>query len=250
MLGKLISLGLLLSASSASCQTPESAKFRLVGPINSRSVEFVKKQTLRLPKASDRTDIQFLMGHSPGGDADALLDLVRLSDAHANSIFVSGECLSACAEFLFLSGKPITAHPAAKIGFHGNALTAQFVANSLGVQDSCLENRAAEFERILRRRGIDPNISRDQVVRHVLVMGPKPGESAVGKKCGQFNYSSKYRFWFPSSDQLRSVFGLKINGPVCADDVRCIADYASEKWGPRANVVVGDSPILASSAGR
>ena len=46
---------------------------------------------------------------------------------------VSGECLSACAEFLYLVDKPIIAAKNAKIGFHGDALTASRLVHPLGL---------------------------------------------------------------------------------------------------------------------
>lgn len=247
MYRRTVFISALLGVFSGSCQAQATDSFRLVGPISERSVEFVKRQTSRLPLASSESNIRFLIGNSPGGDADALLKLALITDRHANSLFVSGECLSACAELLFLSGKPITAHPAAKIGFHGNALTALFVATSLGIDDECLKRRAAQFEGILRERGINPHEARDAVIKRLLIMGPKPGEAPVGQKCGQLNYSSKYRFWFPTTVQLRSIFGLNIDGPVCADDSQCISEFVTRKWGPRADVVVGDEPLLTTA---
>jgi hypothetical protein len=242
------------------CKAQETAFVRLVGPINDRAVAYVEKQISKLPARSGTSDVMFRIGYSPGGDAKSLFRLVELVTKHADTVFVSGECLSACAEFLYLIDKPITAHRNAAIGFHGNALTNQRLSRTFKVvpNGKCTD-WGKQFSAALRAKGVDPGVATQELIRRLGYYKMTNESSVIESGCMTTRSFSKYRFWFPTTAQLKSIFGMKVGGSVlgvrtearvCADDLPCITQFALKKWGVKPDVIVGDRPveIVESSA--
>lgn len=228
---------------STACAALPAGTFRTVGPINAGTVKSVENQLDRL-KQQRITPQLFLISYSPGGDADALLQLVDVVNANADQVFVSGECLSACAEFLLLVNKPIIASKNAKIGFHGDALTANALIRPLGLKGAfpCIERRAELSRSFLERRGVNA----DQVTRLMikrLTISRAQEVEAEGDGCRDARFYSMYRMWFPTTEELRSLLNIDIKGPICSDDTNCIRKFATERWTDKPTIVVGDKLV-------
>jgi hypothetical protein len=57
---------------------------------------------------------------SPGGEVEAGIALGRWVFDHGMDLVVTGECLSACANYVFTAARRKTVRPGAVVGWHGN----------------------------------------------------------------------------------------------------------------------------------
>ena len=161
-------LFLTLAALATACHAQIDNAVQTVGPINPSAVSLIKSEIKSMKDHGKHPDL-LMISYSPGGDVRSLLQLVELANGNVNRVFVSGECLSACAEFLYLVDKPIIAAKNAKIGFHGDALTASRLVHPLGLTGPfvCLDQEAAGFARLLKSRGGDARTGSDAMLQRL-----------------------------------------------------------------------------------
>ena len=53
------------------------------------------------------------------------------------------------------------------------------------------------------------------------------------------------QMWFPTSQQLRKLWGLRFNGAVCADDFEECTKKIDKYWAKGDRVIVGDDVYVA-----
>ena len=231
----------LLSATDCNAQLENAV--RVVGNVSPGMVSVVSDQITTIKRSGKQPGL-LMISYSSGGDAESLLKLVDLANRNVQGVFVSGECLSACAEFLYLVNKRVIAAKNAKIGFHGNALTASRLVRSFNLKGdfNCIDRRAAKSARFLRERGADPTQGANAMLRRLQFYKAIEAPSNLKDGCQNANFFSQFRMWFPTTDQMRSLLGMNIKGPTCSDDEACLKSFASKRWGAKPDVLIGDHP--------
>ena len=138
-------------------------------------------------------------------------------------IFLS--CTSACAEYLLPAANSVKFYDQPLIGFHGNAQSLYHYLIEQDVEIPCTIDKTlvtswAEGHRELHiRTGQNPDFWREQAQR--LIGPPKiiNISETIGECIGLQKF--KYDFWYPTSDELKSLLGLKFEGKICSDNQYC-----------------------------
>ena len=234
-------LALLSAVGSTSQSTPNSA-VTISGPISPKTVLETKEQIAKIEKSTGR--VIFAVEDSPGGDADALLQLTEIVNSNADVLHVRGYCLSACAELVYLVNMPVMTDANTVIGFHGNALTFNELVRrfSLSGEFRCFEERARHFANLLKRRDADPAVGTNAMLERLHFYAAKEVPSRLSH-CRNARFYSRFRLWLPNSDQLKKLLQVRLVGSVCADDKGCVTKYAKKNWGLHSGVVAGDRMI-------
>ncbi len=194
-----------------------------------------------IPQISDGTIIDI---RSYGGEADSSIDLADRISQHNVTVRVREYCLSACAELIVPAAKTIIMIGEPLIGFHGNAMTYQYLLEKEELPElaKCEEVRSDKFREIYRRRNIKMS-SWDKQIKLVGIYYDSSQSDKQDKTCSMSIFSSKYKYWFPTSVQLRNDFGWKFDGEVCADAIECARTSIKKYWYPGNAYVVGISTI-------
>ncbi|WP_299196487.1 hypothetical protein [uncultured Erythrobacter sp.] len=89
----------------------------------------------------------WLFINSPGGDADAMIELSELVDDKFAGVVVGAICHSACAELLMTIEKPVILTESASIKFHMNPIVALVLLERASFSiPNCIQKRADWYE--------------------------------------------------------------------------------------------------------
>jgi hypothetical protein len=72
----------------------------------------------------------------------------------------------------------------------------------------------------------------------------RPAPLQVKHGCRRFVFSTWNKYLFLTSTQLISIFGLRLGGNVCADDVTCIKQEILRRWPKGSGYFVGSSQLI------
>jgi hypothetical protein len=184
---------------------------------------------------------------SPGGDAFSLLRLYELTRGRIRTLVVTGDCFSACAEFVQLTTAPVRVSPKTIIGFHTNGVIASLILEKHKLPGSfeCSHRRADKFREIMTARSVNADKTAIEVMRrlrYVSVRSAPKLQSEAG--CSEAIFRSEYRLWLPTSEQLRKTFKVDLIGTLCTDNPECLHSRLRTIWGEYPEVVVGDEPLI------
>lgn len=56
----------------------------------------------------------------------------------------------------------------------------------------------------------------------------------------------KYDMWFPTSSELRDIFGLNFEGAICSDNYDCYSIRISQIYPKGAKVIVGNKEFTVN----
>ena len=161
---------------------------------------------------------------STGGKAEIALDIAdQIKNKKEWRITIEGVCLSSCAEILLpaasqfanlsFRGLPI-------IGFHQNSEIFRLVLSdgSQSAFENCINGLNDRFLRFAREVGRNKKSFEMQAIAVAAV--PKSG--IVSTDCSSSFVRLNRKYWFPTSEQLKSIFAIDVPGRVCADSLTCI----------------------------
>lgn len=121
---------------------------------------------------------QRLSIQSGGGNVDAGMDLADFVIANQLDVIVDKFCFSSCANYVFMAGRHKFIQPAAVLGWHGNAASAQWLDQDIDDllpqlkgdrsaaewrqlrqhYDQVIKQAAARETKLYQQLGIDPSI--------------------------------------------------------------------------------------------
>lgn len=200
------------------------------------SGEIGKQLFLHLEKnnASNKT----LIIDSFGGNVSFANKIALNIHKNQNNIIVKSRCYSACAEDLLPAAKTINFQNSPLIGFHWNSFMNRSQMLRYGGDVSLCSNDSIEKQRyIYNLRGLNEDFWRETEKRLVLVsyeVVDKPNACPWKKR------KFENIMWFPTSNQLRSLWGLEFTGSVCADDLKKCKIKVDRLMRKDMNVVIGD----------
>ena len=61
-----------------------------------------------------------------------------------------------------------------------------------------------------------------------------------GYKCKSVDLETKNSIWYPTSEQLRSEFGIQFRGGVCADNAECYEYWLTRSGNDEDSFAVGN----------
>ena len=200
---------------------------------------------------------------SPGGSANMALRAARIIDESAHSLTIVSKCFSACAEYLLAASDKIRFLNKPLIGFHGNPIgNAAIVRQTAGPNITpCLPdpNHIENVRALYQKRNLNTDFWKEEYKRLRIInvtlrdIHPKMDEAAkrymawgvdvspVFKDCKIARIKTLHTAWFPTSEQLRTLLGLKFTGAVCADDPKCYKLKINKMFGQMGeSFIVGD----------
>jgi hypothetical protein len=160
---------------------------------------------------------------SSGGDAQIALKIAKLIKVNHPTLKIGGVCLSACAEIILPSaikysefsfqGEPL-------IGFHQNSeiFRRNLSSNSKILFSRCLQDLNHDFLKFQK----DVNIKQNSIDFQIMALLPRKSSASISNDCESSTIELYRKYWFPSSDQLKSIYGMIVPGRVCADTPMCI----------------------------
>jgi|GEM_PF-3492454 len=201
--------------------------YQLTGPVNADLVSGLNA----LP-----TNIELRLA-SGGGDPDFGEEAAKVIRQKKISLHITGICLSSCAEYLIPAAESLRFENAL-IGFHQNPI----IIDELNKMHSEVYKPVCDYgdnlEYISRVYNSYPrnNIPTSTLER----LGISGVEIEVKSNCNQIGFRFVHQFWFPTSEQLRDVFGFEFAGDVCADNIKCYTKVIDSLFPEKASVLVGD----------
>ncbi len=158
---------------------------------------------------------------SPGGKADSAFNISKILYKSRKSIFIRGECSSACAEYFIPSASKVYASRDAAIGYH----ITDFLDDDKGLAasglPSCSSERRLWLKKLYQHRSLDPNFYKQTVGELGIQTLPsslvRQNESCYTQA---FTYT-RAEIWYPTSGDLKKYLNLDIGHPICADSEKC-----------------------------
>ena len=200
------------------------------GTVDQRFVEAIS------PVLKSRRQVSISSGGGSPQSAYRVAREIRVNDV---TVAFPDRCLSACSEFFIPATQNAVFGRDSLLGFHGSDLIAEKFYRELyqGSLPLCGTDRLAWLRETYEMRKLKPEFS-EEVVQRLGIHNPAFIERASG--CVGVRISYGPAFWFPTSEQLRTLWGLDTRGPICADREAC--------WRPRLialghkgdTVIVGD----------
>jgi hypothetical protein len=185
---------------------------------------------------------------STGGRAEVALDIAdRLREKKDIKLSIEGVCLSACAEIILPSAAKYSAlsfKGLPIIGFHQNSeiFRVALLDSSKPAFEYCTNKLNQRFMRFVQEVGRSMKSFKLQAVAVAAV--PKSG--IVSANCLSSSVKLERRYWFPTSQQLKSVFAIDVPGRVCADVPNCIQKVLSVIGKDGDKYLVGETEFLVT----
>jgi hypothetical protein len=208
----------------------EAAIPHISGPISDRFLNYMRQ----LPPNST------VVVSSLGGSAAVGIDIAEFVQANHIHIQVDEFCLSACAEYILPAAESVELGPHAIIGFHGGDFLFENLAQEAGADDSCAAPRTAALHAIYAARGLNPSFA-NEVAARLEITSYRPPSSPTTCDAA---FDSRRLIWFPSGDQLRSLWGLHFTGSICVDDTACVEERMKHMIRSGREVMFGDEPYV------
>ena len=184
-----------------------------------------------------------LIIYSQGGNTDAAYKTAQIIINKKYSIKVAEICLSACAEYLLPAATEIELIREPLIGYHRNPILLRYLADKNGVRnlEHCKMNRDKKLLKLLSDTG-KTTAAWKETVKRLNLMSYRP--IYRDKQCPQSVREFENKFWFPNSEQLETIFGLKVSGKLCADDPACYNRKIPHYFAKGGSFIVGDEKIV------
>jgi hypothetical protein len=220
----------LLGVGSCAFARDEPAPPTITGPIGDPFLSYVRQ----LPPDA------LVVVSSLGGSADVGLEIAEYVQRNRIHVRIDEFCLSACAEFILPAAQSVEFGPQAIIGFHGGDFLFEHLAQEAGADNSCAAPRTAALHAIYATRGLHPTFALE-VLQRLEMTSYRPPSSPT--HCDA-TFESRRLVWFPSSDQLRSLWGLRFTGTICVDDPACVETRMRHMIRSGREVMIGDDPYV------
>jgi len=180
---------------------------------------------------------------SSGGDTDEASNLGIFLTKKNLSVEVHDFCHSACAEFILPAANKVVFLDNPLVGFHWNPMMDYYqYLNSETDISSCTFNSLENQKALLINRNLNLQFWRETEKRLKLTQFKLID---VGEDCPWKIRKFKNQFWLPTSEQLKSLWGLKFDGALCADDFERCKTKVDDHWSKGKRIVIGDEVYVS-----
>ncbi len=232
-----IAISILACLALASCNQTSKNKIYVKGRIDERFVARLLSQ--------NTYGATIFLSSRGGLSRQAVLIAQNLRD-NQNTLVISGDCISACAEYLLPAAKKVHLQKGARVGFHWNAMMIRHLYEKHATQnlEFCSEDDAKQLYRIQSEAGVNTNFWQETLKRlgnYVFTL------SYSLNRCPAKIMEFENTLWYPTSQQLRELYGLIFTGSVCADDFKSCAQWIDRNKEKGSGYVIGDTVYVAGS---
>lgn len=191
---------------------------------------------------------------SSGGLAYIAFEIATIISAQDINIIIVGACHSACAEIILPAAKSIEFYNSPLIGYHGNMVSMRYYIDQ-GLANPCVsssnrDNFSATLSKLVNQTkalyeqtGHNIDFWKEQVNR---LGDPK----IVKRQIGGYNCSPSqrfaYKYWFPTTHQLKTMLGLKFKGNLCSDNQNCYTKKIPLVEGFGEKYIIGNNPYISA----
>jgi len=210
--------------------------------IDNRTVEVVQKRAR--PGKVIRLNAEF----APSKESVALAEIFQ---KNSMILKVDEQCLSGCSEYVLAGAKSVIFKNSPLIGFDVSIEQKQQLVfeSTSGIYKRRYQILVDKKQRIYRASELNVEFWKDVSAR--MNACPKRSTENLqdwfgGNNCDTLSFVVDFHEWFPTSQQLRDLLGLKFKGTVCADDVaKCILRLNKE-YKAGYIFLVGDTKIVTT----
>ena len=193
----------------------------------------------------------------------------RIIYEEGHKLVITEYCSSACAEFLLPAAKSLVFDKSPLIGFHGNSLSRESLIREQAGQDAVFCHSTlglnTRIRQLYKKTGHNPDFWKTQY-KHLNVTDKTIKQSPFSvkkeyeelvvngtklrniKECYTIDVKTSHPFWFPTSKQLKTGFGLKFEGDVCADNQNCYEDKLDKIYPKGTSLAVGDTVYISKGS--
>ena len=170
---------------------------------------------------SKRHDLKRVFVNSIGGNGDLAMKIGNVILETKSDVYVFGNCLSACAEFLLPPAQEIFAINEPVIGVHGNPFLIEDLYKRRGIviPDHCEWKSLQWLRNVYRQKGLQESFFLEEEKRMKLNIKTSMDED----NCPVMSPLSKGQpIWVPTREEILTKWGLAINGKLCSDSSVCM----------------------------
>lgn len=183
--------------------------------------ERIDENLLRKFKKIENNEHSIVFGSS-GGDATIALRIADIIKLNRLKIDIAGLCLSACAEVILPAAVKYSHAKLVNlplIGYHHNSEIYRLMLPDADVAKylECYNELNLKFLNFRKNVRLKPS----SLLYQIKAISPVKSSTNILNNCDISTISIGRSFWFPSSAQLRDIYGLPISQNVCADVPRC-----------------------------
>lgn len=186
---------------------------------------------------------------SGGGDPAFGEAAARHIIAKEMTIKLGEICLSSCAEYVIPSAKTLIVSPRTLIGFHQNPLMIRHFADMEGYQGMpiCYYEAEVDYLGTLHQRDGSDRLPWENVLNRLVLADTHFREK---DECIETGFRFENQFWFPTSNQIKTLFQIDLNGPICADDPGCAEEMTNLIIPKGESVIIGDERYVSTGRER
>lgn len=205
--------------------------------VNSNSPQLIDQNFVDNLRSSDVSEIFDV--NSGGGDPVYGEKASKYIIDKQMSIRLGRFCLSACAEYILPSAKTIIVAPETLIGFHQNPAMIRSFAVQSGYDEKpiCHYGDEVGYINALHRKNSNGEYPWETVLRKIVLIRTKFSESHT---CVEVGFKFQHEMWFPTSEQIRDLFGVEFKGSICADNPDCIQIAVNTIFTAGRTAIAGD----------
>jgi len=176
--------------------------------------------------------------NSSGGETSAALKISDFIQENDFTIQIDLECLSGCAEVILPSASKLEFFDEPFIGFHQSILSYKNNIETLAKQDTqfCRWGYANKSLELLNKKNLNIDFWQETMKR----LKPEVEFTYEYRTCPMDIYNFENDWWFPTSKQLKNLWGLEFRGSVCADNYKACAFKIDQRWKKGTRIVIGD----------
>lgn len=212
--------------------------YHFSGDINMESVD-------RLSMIADRTNR--ISVSSLGGDPNYAYQFSQIIAREGLIVELGDECSSSCAEFVLPSAAKVVTHPNTLIGYHGSDWIGAWIRDTWyhNYPPNCGASRVEFLRDMYARRGLNSEAWREVVPRLKMV-----GQEAwIEDGCMAGSFSKWVVIWYPTSAQMRDIFGFDEIKTLCSDREECWSERIRGFGLVNKRFAVGDRYVMLNDAG-
>lgn len=158
--------------------------------------------------------------NSGGGEVPASVIVANEIMKNNIHVIVEGVCYSSCAEFILPAAETITFKNNPLVGYHHNPMIKRHLYkshNPVGIEFCDFED-AEKMSNLLIQRGLSV---RSWEATFTRLSFRRVSFNGDGVSCPELFRTYHYYLWLPTSEQLKTIFGLQFSGELCADEAEC-----------------------------